>query len=773
MNNFDSFKPKIYLGGLFLTFIVLTPLICAAGAVNKQLVQDNQSSADGVIPLSGPWKFKPGDLKSPVIGITKNDTEQWSNIHVPANWYLEGYDISGIAWYSKHFTVSGQYSHKHFTLKFAGVDYTTEVWLNGKYIGFHEGYFQPFSFDISQAIVFGKENQLLVKVNSPLEKMGEDWSLHKRYIKGIFGHHDTRPGGAWSDRGQEKNTGGIWAPVELEMHDIALIKAVKVTPQLHLDEHYANADVQLEIGLQQPTAMPVKVEYTLKPYNFPSTQSVSKEVFQNLQPGFNGLHLPITVKEPALWWPWDQGKPNLYKLEIKVFNNHQLINSQTVTFGFRDVQYDKAHNEWRINNKRLFLRGTNYIPTQWLSEMTNERFAKDIALMKAANINIVRVHAHVSADNYYRLCDEAGLLNWQDFPLQWGYVDDEAFHKNAVRQARDMVNSLFNHPSIIAWSLINEPAWEAEWMQYKYKKHNKQQNKALTDKLYQAIYPMDKSRYVHPFSSSTEHPWLGWYSGHWLDYNQPSKVSLVAEYGAQALPDLANLRKIVGENNLWPETDQQWEMWDYHNFQKKAAFKIAYIPMGRTPAEFVQNTQQYQAKVIKFAAEALRRQRYHPVSGIFQFMFVEDWPSMNWGAIDYWRVPKLGYYALKQAYQPVLPSIAWTQENYKQGEAANFDLWAINDLPQSYAHAQVIYSLRKGNAFLEQHKIAINLAADSGNKIKSLSWRNLTPGHYELIYTIADSKGNNLGINSHEFDIKPLQEKAFVNAVPVLKTHAH
>lgn len=218
---------------------------------------------------------------------------------------------------------------------------------------------------------------------------------------------------------------------------------------------------------------------------------------------------------------------------------------------------------------------------------------------------------------------------------------------------------------------------------------------------------------------------------------------------------MSNLRKIIAEEDLWPVTDKQWDEWEFHNFRRQETFKYAKISMGTAPAEFVRNTQEYQAKLIKLAAESYRRQRYHPVSGIFQFMFVEDWPSMNWGMVDYWRSPKLGYYALQQAYQPILPSIEWKQENYKRGETASFELWAINDLHTSYPGARINYSLRNGKTLLETHKLTTDIAADSGKKIKTLSWNNLAPGHYELVHTIADSKGNNLGVNAHEFEVKP------------------
>ena len=754
MQAFNRFSIKT-LAFIFLwIFLVVFPRLSLSETINVKQIQSDFVAKSKIVSLSGIWKFKSGDSDNTAGRITEN-TGHWEDIRVPANWYLEEKDIGGVAWYSKYFTLPVLPANKRILLKFYGVDYITEVWLNGKYIGMHEGYFQSFSFDITKAVVFGKENLLMVKVNSPLEKMVEDWSLHKRYIKGIFGHHDTRPGGAWSARGQEKNTGGIWGEVNLEIHEPIIIDDVKVTPSLHLPALSASANIQVHVESEQASPKPVTFQFSIKPFNFPSNQYVKKEIQQTLKPGFNSVYLPITVDNPELWWPWDQGKANLYQLSINVVDKGAIIDSKTVNFGFRDVHFDKAKNEWHINGRRMFLRGTNYIATQWLSEMTPERFAQDIALMKAANINIARVHAHVTSEDYYRLCDEAGLLNWQDFPLQWGYVEDDSFTQNAVRQARDMVNQLFNHPSIIAWSLINEPAWDAEWMVTKYKHYRKGQNKSLTDTLYQAINPMDKTRYVHPYSASAEHPWLGWYSGSWLDYNKPTKISIVAEYGAQALPDIANLRKIIPEVDLWPVTDAQWDLWEFHNFRRKETFKYAKIPKGNTPAEFIHNTQAYQAKLTKLAAESYRRQRYQPVSGIFQFMLVEDWPSMNWGILDYWRSPKQGYFALKQAYQPVLPSIEWKQEAYKKGETASFELWAINDLPNTYKNAKITYSLRAGKNLLETHELTENIAPDSGRKIKTLSWNNLNPGHYELVYKIADNKGNSLGVNSHEFDIKP------------------
>jgi beta-mannosidase len=216
-----------------------------------------------------------------------------------------------------------------------------------------------------------------------------------------------------------------------------------------------------------------------------------------------------------------------------------------------------------------------------------------------------------------------------------------------------------------------------------------------------------------------------------------------------------SLRKIFSEEDLWPTTEAQWEKWEFHNFQRKETFAYAQVPMGSTPAEFVSNTQAYQVKVIKLAAESYRRQRYQPVNSIFQFMFVEDWPSMNWGVVDYWRNPKSGYYALQQAYQPVLPSIAWEREDFTPGETASFALWLINDLHTAFQNARLTYSLRNAKTLLETQTLDVDIAADSGRMIKNLSWQNLPVGQYELIAKVTTADGKPLGINTHEFVVRP------------------
>lgn len=152
-----------------------------------------------------------------------------------------------------------------------------------------------------------------------------------------------------------------------------------------------------------------------------------------------------------LWEVWERGFPHLFRLEA-----HLAGACLGVPLGFRTVEVD-GEGWLLLNGRRLFLRGTNVIPTQWLAQYTEDLAQKDVALVKEAGLNAVRVHAHVTHPAFYRACDREGVLIWQDFPLQWGYAPDEAFAREALRQVRAMVDLLGSHPSIYLWCAQNEP----------------------------------------------------------------------------------------------------------------------------------------------------------------------------------------------------------------------------------------------------------------------------------------------------------------------------
>lgn len=732
-------------------FVIFTSIFIFSCTINKQIYQKNNDQTK-IRSLSGTWKFSNQNLKSHNFYLSDFDDSVWEDIKVPSNWYLTGKDISGYAVYRKHFLISPNNKNKYLKLSFIGVDYTADVWLNGSYIGFHEGYFKDFSFDISDKINFKSDNVLTVMVNSPNEEIDKSWSLNKRLIKGVFNHHDTRPGGAWSNRGQEKNTGGIWNDVLIQSSDYVSLDNIQI--KTSINKEYNDSDIDLTFKLDSQTSEKLRFEFFVKPLNFnPKQQSGSYlKTSEKVKKGNNNYDFKIRNSNTYFWWLWEMGKPNLYELQIKIYKKDKLIEEKKQTFGFRKVFVDK-NKVFYINDKKVFLRGTNYISTQWLSEMNKEKYLKDILLMKNANVNTVRVHAHIEDSEFYRQCDLQGLMVWQDFPLQWGYIDNEEFTKQALKQEFEMIDLLNNNPSVISWSIHNEPPWDASWMKYKYHNYNPEQNKTLDEHLYQQLIKKDTTRFVQKYSSTNSHPWFGWYSGDWKDYLKPTKEPIIEEYGAEAIPNLSTLKTIFPKESIFPKSEKDWELWDYHNFQKKETFENAKVKQGKNINEFIANTQNYQANLIKVAAESFRRQKYKPVTGIFQFMFVESWKSVNWGIIDYLRNEKKGYDYLKTAYQPILPSVVSEKDTYKKDELIKLQLWAINDLDKGFDSSSFSYILKDENNIIEKKSIIFNLKESSSTKIEVLSFDKLKPNNYELITQINSNDSVLLGKNRLKFKI--------------------
>jgi len=684
--------------------------------------------------LDGVWEYSLNELP--------RDDSKWKQINVPNNWYLERIEHSGVVYSRKKFKAQ-PYLDKEYILKFYGVDYFCDVWLNDVYLGHHEGYFQPFEFLITPYL--RKENILLVKVTSPREDKN-NWPLKKKLIKGIFNDHDCRPGSRSLVYGQDHNTGGIWNSVEVIKIDGIRIKGIKIYPLLlPSGEAIISIDCQIENHREPQKAM---IKYSLQGYNF-STESACycKQVF--LQRGDNKIETVIFIEKPHLWWTWDLSKPNLYEVGIEVEAKNRGI-KLTQIFGIRKIEIDKDWN-WYLNNKRIFPRGTNIIPTQWLAEYTQEKINKDVRLLKEANINAVRVHAHITRKEFYSKCDEEGILIWQDFTLQWGYEDSDEFIANASSQIEDMVNFLFNHPCIGVWCCHNEPC------------HTNREK--LDFVLHQKVSSLDNTRYVDIASDFHFHPYPGWYYGHYKEFSGLPGKPFINEFGAQALPSLETLKEMFSSDELWPPL---WERWAYHDFQYDQTFNIAKIDKGREIEEFIKNSQEYQAKLLKYAIEHYRVAKFKETTGLFQFMFVDCWPSITWSVVDYNRVPKKGYYALKQAYQPVLPVLKIGRERLMEGKRKlEGALYIINDTFRPYEEASIqITKKREGDLYFQFEK-RIDIQSNCSQLICAFSpldsdcesTKTLIPGEYTIKLTLKDEQKKILATNQYFVEVVPVEFK--------------
>lgn len=704
------------------------------------------------LSLDGQWQYQ--DANPPFGDISQAMSLPQKNLPVPANWYSAGIDHQGALWYRTHFTHPELGADRMATLIFNAVDYQADVWLNKQFIGRHEGYFQRFQFDVTQALQ--QQNQLQVKVTSPFEPPGDVWPLHKQAIKGVLSQHDTRPGGAWSPHAQDANSGGIWQSVALHISRGAVIDNISTIPDWRngLDNPIVN--IRLDYRVNRPREALLSLR--LVPLNFTGTsyEHTQRVNLSGASQSPMSLSVPVPMPKARLWWPYAYGAQNLYRIEATLSDAGGIMDQKQGQTGLREIRWAPENHAWMINGHRLFVKGTNYIGSPWLGTMTRALYRRDLQLMREANINAVRVHAHVASQAFYDQADESGMLIWQDMPLQWGYDDSDAFAREAARQANDLLLQWGNHPSVIVWAGQNEPPFDSPWMKQRFADWTPDLNRRLAERVATTLRE-DPSRIVHRWSSVNEHYWQGWYFGVPTDFLKTAQSSIISEFGAQALPGLATLRTIIPADKMWPATaepdDPGWDVWKYHNFQPAEAFGIAKISRGRTPEAFIANTQDYQANVIQLAAESYRRQRYQPVAALFQFMFSETWPSINWAVVDYRRLPKKGYFALQKAYQPVLPSIEPVTLTWHPGERGKIGLWAINDHWRNYTDARLSWFVLQGGREIARDHLVLDLPADSGHKVTELSIVPHTAQTLLLVTELKDSAGNTLGENSRYFSV--------------------
>jgi hypothetical protein len=304
-----------------------------------------------------------------------------------------------------------------------------------------------------------------------------------------------------------------------------------------------------------------RLEVRCIPENFKSKPQTARFTLE--MPEGESVHsIQIPVKDIHPWQPWDRGFPHLYKVSVSLIAAKETV-SRSSLFGFRTVRVESGFH-WFINGQSYFLRGSNYLPSQWLAETlfpeaasgkehpfgggaAGDFYPRDVALSKQANLNILRVHAHVLPPEFHEACDRAGMLVWQDFPFQWGYSDEPEFHAEAGRQMQAMVTGLYNHPSIVAWCCHNESPWDASWMAGEAGGlYDPTHNRDLDAHLETIVRELDPSRYVHRNSGTGDgHVYPGWYVGHWRDFQDAPGAPFVTEYGAQGLPVRQNVQRML------------------------------------------------------------------------------------------------------------------------------------------------------------------------------------------------------------------------------------
>ena len=601
----------------------------------------------------------------------------WEPIAVPGHWRRSSafVDTDGPLLYRLRFEHPIPADPERTWLTFDGLFYQGDVWLDGTYLGDTEGYFQPHTFDISEPIAARAEHTLAVEVACARQA---DLSA-KRNLTGVFQHSD------YLD--PDWNPGGIWRPVRLESTGPVRIRDLRVRCR---DATPERAVVVFDANLETLESRAVTVKSAVG--------AIDHELTQTLAAGENHVEWTVAIEQPDLWWPWSLGDQPLHDVTVEAWVDDERSHRRQVRTGLRRVE---LHN-WicSVNGERLFLKGSNHGPAQVdLANATADQLAADVHLAKDAGLDLLRVHAHITRQEFYDAADHEGLLLWQDLPLQRSYA--RGIRKQAVRQARYAVQVLGHHPSIAIWCGHNEPVPLTSPMTGQVLPT---WNKSILDRsIKRALEQADGTRPVIAHSGVLPHPpqldgtdshlYFGWYWGEERDLPKlcatlPRLVRFVSEFGAQAVPDDA----AFCEPTRWPDLD--WEsLGEHHCLQKPGLDR--YVPPSQHPTfdEWRVATQQYQATLIKHHVETLRRIKYRPTGGFAQFLFADCMPAVTWSVLGHDRVPKRGYDALAAACQPVIVVADRLDAVLRGGAPLELDVHVVSDLRHPLVGCRVVASL--------------------------------------------------------------------------------
>jgi beta-mannosidase len=627
------------------------------------------------------------------------DDEGWEAVEVPGHWRSTPAfaDEDGPLLYRRPFSVMGPAADRRAWLTFDGLFYQGDVWLDGAYLGDTEGYFAPHTFEVTDALRARGEHRLAVEVtcSRPADLTA------KRNITGVFQH--------WDCLDPDWNPGGVWRPVRVTETGPVRIARLRV---LCREARPERAVVVVRTTLDSDEARSVTLHTTLG--------GLDHTADQPLAAGANEVEWTLTVDDPALWWPRALGDPTLHDLHVRVELDARegggVSDERRLRTGLRQVRL----RSWiaSVNGERLFLKGANHGPTRMaLAEATPAELAGDVALAVDAGLDLLRIHAHITRPELYDAADEAGLLLWQDFPLQWGYA--RGIRKQAVRQAAQAVDLLGHHPSIALWCGHNEPmaiendpsmwADTSALRKMAVRALAAQElptwNKTVLDhSVKRAFEKADGTRPVIAHSGVLPHPpqldgtdshlYFGWYHGQERDLpaflrTVPRMGRFVTEFGAQAVPATADFC----EPERWPDLD--WERLAHTHALQKAVFDRFVPPAEHATFDAWRDaTQAYQAVVVRRQIEALRRIKYRPTGGFAQFCFADGHPAVTWSVLGHDRAPKQGYAALREACRPVIVVADRIPETVRPGDALALDVHAISDLRTSVEDAEITARLR-------------------------------------------------------------------------------
>ncbi len=426
-------------------------------------------------------------------------------------------------WYRRTFEIPNQWKGKGALLHFGAVDWETTVWVNGQEVGSHRGGYDPFTFEIADALKEAGTQEIVVSVWDPTNT---GYQPRGKQVKRPHGIRYTA-------------TTGIWQTVWLEPVARAYIKRLKIVTDV-------DSGVATVHAICSKSAAGLNVEAAAKDNWLAVSKNRAKV----------GMEVLLPIDKPKLWSP---DSPFLYDLEVTLKDNEgKVVDAVKSYFGMRKISLGKDQKgitRILLNNKALFQYGPldqGFWPDGLYAAPTDEALRYDIEVLKQLGCNMARKHVKIEPARWYYWCDKLGLLVWQD--MASGSNDGREGREQFELELGRMVEAFGSHPSIVMWVIFNEG-----WGQYD------------TPRLTMWVKELDPTRLVNSASGwadkgvSDVHD-IHKYPGPKAPPNEPYRAAVLGEFGGLGLPVKAH-------------TWQDQENWGYRSFDTREALPGAYLEL--------------------------------------------------------------------------------------------------------------------------------------------------------------------------------------------------
>ncbi len=579
-------------------------------------------------------------------------------------------------WFERAFDAPAECAGKRCVLVFEGIDTYAEIFLNGVKLGEADNMFIAHEFDAADALKPGEKNTLHVRVRSAInEARRQDFPA--MLIGGEGSDEYTRirkPASSFGwDIMPRLLSAGLWRGVRLETREATRLTQVYLAP-VRASENAARLACRVRFETDDPfiEGFSVRVSGRCGDSAF---QREKKLLF--VSGGFD-----IDIPAPKLWWPAGYGEQNLYDTAVQLIRDGAVVDERRLRVGLRrfdirQVMKPGDEGEFKIlcNGVPILAKGSNWVPMDALHSRDAERVEGALRLFRACGCNIVRCWGgNVYEDHrFFDLCDEAGIMVWQDFAMACAvYPTDAAFMAALEKEATSVVRKLRNHPSLLLWAGDNE--CDEGQVGRGYPTDMNRYNPLTREVLPRVVSMNDPWRLFLPSSPyipegiarydvPEQHNW-GARAYFKDDFYKHSSAHFISECGYHGCPAVSSLRKFIPEDKLTPWLGN--DSWDTHDTDYLPKGRRGYsrirlmhdqvgIFFGDVPEDlqrFSRLSQIVQAEAKKFFVERTRLKKWRR-TGIIWWNMIDGWPQISDAVVDYYGVKKLAWHYIRRVQRPV------------------------------------------------------------------------------------------------------------------------